>query len=91
MEEDSPVPLQGIVEVDETRIGGVHQKTPAAPTGRTGTPITAKSITRRRVGLGISHTNTIESVWSLFKRSVVGTITRRLGCPCKRSAEEERS
>jgi transposase-like protein len=133
MEEDSPVPLQGIVEVDETWIGGVHQKSAADRTGREKKKLVLGAISRdgevrlvmkggkgregkrsyqgfvkdvvgdnaeyifsdsdsswgemtdwntkhRKVDhstdewvRGIVHTNTIESVWSLFKRSVVGT------------------
>lgn len=133
MEEDSPVPLQGIVEVDETWIGGVHQKTETDRTGRGKKKLVLGAIARdgevrlvmkggkgregkrsyqgfvkdivgddaeyifsdsdsswgemtdwntkhRKVDhhadewvRGIVHTNTIESVWSLFKRSVVGT------------------
>jgi len=133
MEDDSPVPLQGIVEVDETWIGGVHRKTTKDPSGRSNKKLVLGAIARdgevrlvmkagkgreskasyrkfvkdvvddgaeyiftdsdyswgdmtdwntkhRKVDhsadewvRGIVHTNTIESVWSLFKRSVVGT------------------
>ncbi|HEY5707826.1 MAG TPA: IS1595 family transposase [Solirubrobacterales bacterium] len=133
MEDDSPVPLQGIVEVDETWIGGVHRKTTEDRSGRSKKKLVLGAIARdgevrlvmrsggaretkasyrkfvkdvvgddaeyiftdsdyswgdmtdwntkhRKVDhstdewvRGIVHTNTIESVWSLFKRSVVGT------------------
>jgi transposase-like protein len=133
MEDGSPVPLGGIVEVDETWIGGVHHKTPQDPSGRTNKKLVLGAIARdgevrlvmrsgkgretkasyrkfvkdvvgddaeyiftdsdyswgdmtdwntkhRKVDhgadewvRGLVHTNTIESVWSLFKRSVVGT------------------
>jgi transposase-like protein len=133
MEEDSPVPLEGIVEVDETWIGGVHRKTVEDRSGRSKKKLVLGAIARdgevrlmmkagkgretkasyrkfvkdvvgddaeyiftdsdyswgdmtdwntkhRKVDhsadewvRGIVHTNTIESVWSLFKRSVVGT------------------
>ena len=133
MEDDSPVPLEGIVEVDETWIGGVHRKSRDDPSGRTRKKLVLGAISRdgelrlvmrggsgretkasykgfvkdvvgddaeyiftdsdsswgemtdwntkhRKVDhstdewvRGIVHTNTIESVWSLFKRSVVGT------------------
>jgi hypothetical protein len=133
MEDGSPVPLEGIVEVDETWIGGVHRKTPTDRSGRSKKKLVLGAIARdgevrlmmkagkgretkasyrkfvkdvvgddaeyiftdsdyswgdmtdwntkhRKVDhsadewvRGIVHTNTIESVWSLFKRSVVGT------------------
>jgi transposase-like protein len=136
MEDGSPVPLSGIVEADETWIGGVHHKTPKDPSGRAKKKLVLGAISRdgelrlvmrpgngretkasyrqfikdvvgddaeyiftdsdaswgemtswkpdgtkhRKVDhsadewvRGIVHTNTIESVWSLFKRSVVGT------------------
>lgn len=133
MEDDSPVPLEGIVEVDETWIGGVHHKTKENPSGKGRKKLVLGAIARdgevrlvmkggkgregkasyqgfvkdvvgddaeyifsdsdsswgemtdwntkhRKVNhlekewvRGIVHTNTIESVWSLFKRSVVGT------------------
>jgi transposase-like protein len=133
MEEDSPVPLQGIVEVDETWVGGVHHKTKDDPSGRSRKKLVLGAVARdgevrlvMRAGKGregkdsyrtfvkkmvddkaeaifsdsdpnwgdmtdwdtvhrkvdhskdewvrgIVHTNTIENVWSLFKRSVVGT------------------
>jgi transposase-like protein len=133
MEEDSPVPLEGIVEVDETWIGGVHRKSKDDPSGRSRKKLVLGAVQRdgevrlvmrggkdretktsykgfvkdvvgddaeyiftdsdsswgemtdwntkhRKVDhgadewvRGLVHTNTIESVWSLFKRSVVGT------------------
>ncbi len=133
MEEDSPVPLEGIVEVDETWIGGVHHKTAKDRSGRSKKKLVLGAIARdgevrlvmrsgpgretkvsyrqfvkdvvgddaeyiftdsdyswgdmtdwntkhRKVDhrreewvRGLVHTNTVESVWSLFKRSVVGT------------------
>lgn len=133
MEDDSPVPLEGIVEVDETWVGGVHRKTRQDPSGRSRKKLVLGAVQRdgevrlvmrggegretkgsykgfvkdvvgdeaeyiftdsdsswgemtdwntkhRKVDhsadewvRGIVHTNTIESVWSLFKRSVVGT------------------
>lgn len=133
MEEDSPVPLDGIVEIDETWIGGVHRKSKEDPSGRSRKKLVLGAVSRdgelrlvMRAGKGretkdsyrkfvkdmvddkaeaiftdsdanwgdmtdwdtvhrkvdhssdewvrgIVHTNTIESVWSLFKRSVVGT------------------
>ncbi len=133
MEDDSPVPLKGIVEVDETWIGGVHNKTASDRSGRSRKKLVLGAISRdgevrlvMRAGKGrenktsyrgfvkdvvgddaeyiftdsdynwgdmtdwntkhkkvdhskdewvrgIVHTNTIESVWSLFKRSVIGT------------------
>jgi len=133
MEDDSPVPLEGIVEVDETWIGGIHRKTAEDRSGRSKKKLVLGAIARdgevrlmmkagksretkasyrkfvkdvvgddaeyiftdsdyswgdmndwntkhRKVDhsadewvRGIVHTNTIESVWSLFKRSVVGT------------------
>ena len=136
MEEDSPVPLEGIVEADETWIGGLHHKTRQEPWALSQEAIVLGAIARdgevrlvmapwgsreskasyrrfikmlsatrpstiftdsdsswgemtswkpdgtkhRKVDhgdnewvRGIVHTNTIEGVWSLFKRSVVGT------------------
>lgn len=133
MEDDAPVPLKGIVEVDETWIGGVHKKTKDNPSGNRKKKLVLGAIARdgelrlvmrggpgregkkayqsfvkkvvddkaeyifsdsdsswgemtdwdtkhRKVDhnadewvRGLVHTNTIESVWSLFKRSVVGT------------------
>ena len=135
MEDDAPVPLEGIVEVDETWIGGVHRKTAKDRSAareedaraRALSPAMAKlRLDHARMGQGretkasyrgfvkdvvgddaeyiftdsdyilgrhddwntkhrkvdhstdewvrgIVHTNTIEGVWSLFKRSVVGT------------------
>lgn len=133
MEEDSPVPLDGIVEIDETWIGGRHRKSDEDRSGRARKKLVLGAVSRdgdlrlvMRAGKGregkdsyrkfvkemvddkaeaifsdsdpnwgdmtdwdtvhrkvdhisdewvrgIVHTNTIESVWSLFKRSVVGT------------------
>ena len=130
MEDGSPVPLSGIVEIDETWIGGraaaskgseVQQvdgagrrsnaaarfalrsakdraESPKSPTGASSkTPLTRRPSSssptpttpgtndrlehqapqgrsrREEWVRGIVHTNTIEGVWSLFKRSVVGT------------------
>lgn len=132
MEEDSPVPLRGIVEIDETWIGGLKRQRKgesnrankkmvlgAVSRGgevrfemRGGAGRESKASYRRFVEgnvhgeveliltdsdsswgdmndfdtahekvdhsreewvRGIVHTNTIEGVWSLFKRSVVGT------------------
>ncbi len=131
MEEDSPVPLEGIVEVDETWIGGKrkgsggrwrdHKTMILGAVERGGEvrlevrdgpgreskvsyrgfvkdqvdekaefiftdsdyswgDMTTWNTKHRKVDhgreewvRGIVHTNTIEGVWSLFKRSVVGT------------------
>jgi transposase-like protein len=131
MEEDSPVPLDGIVEVDETWIGGKRKgsgtrwrehktmilgaverggelrlevrKGPGAESKASYRgfvkdavddkaefiftdsdyswgDMTTWDTKHRKVDhgreewvRGIVHTNTIEGVWSLFKRSVVGT------------------
>ncbi|HEY8809328.1 MAG TPA: IS1595 family transposase [Solirubrobacterales bacterium] len=131
MEEDSPVPLRGIVEIDETWIGGkhrrykgkakdnksmvlgaiqrdgdlrlevrkgpgreskvsyrgfvenvVHDKAKFIFTDSDSSwgEMTDWDTTHRKVNhreeewvRGIVHTNTIEGVWSLLKRSVVGT------------------
>ncbi|HET7443815.1 MAG TPA: IS1595 family transposase [Solirubrobacterales bacterium] len=131
MEEDSPVPLKGIVEIDETWIGGYQRRSKGTPTSnkkmvlgaisrggevrfemREGPGLKSKVTYRSFVEAnvdgrteliltdsanswgdmndfdtahekvdhsreewvrGIVHTNTIEGVWSLFKRSVVGT------------------
>jgi len=132
MEEDSPVPLKGIVELDETWIGG-HKKRVKGESQRSNKKMVLGAIERGgelrleiRTGAfresggsykdfvkdhvaddakmivtdsdrswgdqsdadtahekidhrndewvrGIVHTNTVESVWSLLKRSVVGT------------------
>jgi transposase-like protein len=131
MEEDSPVPLKGIVEVDETWIGGRrrgsgvrwrdHKKMILGAVSRGGevrlevrdgpgqeSKVSYRSFVETNVDgkteliltdsdsswgdmndfdtahekvdhskeewvRGIVHTNTIEGVWSLFKRGVVGT------------------
>ncbi len=131
MEDGSPVPLQGIVEIDETWIGGKHRRSKGKAKdnksmvlgaierggsvrlevrkgpGRESKvsyrgfvedavddkaefiftdsdsswgEMTDWDTTHRKVNhrseewvRGIVHTNTIEGVWSLFKRSVVGT------------------
>lgn len=132
MEEDSPVPLRGIVEIDETWIGGRKRRV-KGESGRTNKTMVLGAVERGgdirlevRKGKGreskasyrsfvydhvddkaefvftdsdyawgdmttwdrkhkkvdhgreewvrgIVHTNTVEGVWSLFKRSVVGT------------------
>jgi transposase-like protein len=132
MEEDSPVPLEGIVEIDETWIGGKRQERPgsspwdskamvmgaverggdvrlmlqARPDRKTRAAYHAfvetavadeatdlytdsaaswgdlsdENTSHKKVNhhneewvRAQVHTNTIEGVWSLFKRSVVGT------------------
>ncbi len=133
MEEDSPVPLMGIVEIDETYIGGRRRKKSKHDSGRGHKSMVLGAVERggdlrlevrkgpgresrisyrgfvkevvddkapflfsdsdsswgemtdwdtkhRKVDhskeewvRGIVHTNTIEGVWSLFKRSVIGT------------------
>jgi transposase-like protein len=136
MEEDSPVPLRGIVEIDETWVGGRHRKSEQDRSGRNRKSMVLGAVQRdgelrlevrkgpgreskvsyrgfvkdavgsdaemiftdsdsswgelsswkvkgtkhRKVDhskeewvRGIVHTNTIENVWSLLKRSVVGT------------------
>lgn len=131
MEEDSPVPLRGIVEIDETWIGGRrrgsgvrwrdHKKMILGAVSRGGevrlevregpgqeSKVSYRSFVETNVDgkteliltdsdsswgdmndfdtahekvdhskeewvRGIVHTNTIEGVWSLFKRGVVGT------------------
>lgn len=132
MEEDSPVPLEGIVEIDETWIGG-HKRKRKGESSRSNKSMVLGAVERdgslrlevregpgreskvsyrsfvkdnvadraefiftdsdyswgdmttwdtkhRKVDhgreewvRGIVHTNTIEGIWSLFKRSVVGT------------------
>ncbi len=132
MEDGSPVPLKGIVEIDETWVGG-YRRTPKGQSGRANKSMVLGAIerggelrlevrkgpgresrvsyrgfvkdavddkaefiftdsdrswgemtdwdtTHRKVDhaseewvRGIVHTNTIEGVWSLFKRSVIGT------------------
>jgi transposase-like protein len=136
MEEDSPVPLRGIVEIDETWIGGKHRLKKQGESNRARksmvlgavqrdgelrlevregpgreSKVSYRSFVKDTVGdsaemiftdsdsswgeltswkangtkhrkvdhskeewvRGIVHTNTIEGVWSLLKRSVVGT------------------
>lgn len=133
MEDGSPVPLQGIVEIDETWIGGRHRKNAKDTFGRARKSMVLGAIERgdelrlevrkgpgreskvsyrsfvkdavddkaefiftdsdsswgdmtdwntkhRKVDhgsdewvRGIVHTNTVEGVWSLFKRSVIGS------------------
>lgn len=132
MEDDSPVPLKGIVEIDETWVGGLKRKR-KGESNRSNKKMVLGAVARggevrfeMRAGAGresagsyrkfvegnidgraellltdsdsswgdmndfntahekvdhskeewvrgIVHTNTIEGVWSLFKRSVVGT------------------
>jgi transposase-like protein len=132
MEEDSPVPLKGIVEIDETWVGGLKRQR-KGESNRSNKKMVLGAISRggevrfeMRGGIGreskdsyrkfvegnvdgraeliltdsdsswgdmndfntahekvdhskeewvrgVVHTNTIEGVWSLFKRSVVGT------------------
>jgi transposase-like protein len=131
MEEESPIPLRGIVEVDETFVGGRRSDTGQGPWankvmvlgavergGRVRLRVEGRGVTPNRKNLhrfvkdaihddaeaihtdsqrgyrGIAdhntrhevvshraeewvradvHTNTVEGVWSLLKRSVVGT------------------
>ncbi len=131
MEEDSPVPLQGIVEIDETWVGGQQKRSKGTATSNKSMVLGAISRggeirlevregpgrqskvsyqsfvasnvngltemiftdsdsswgdmtdwdtkhekvdhSREEWARGLVHTNSIEGVWSLFKRSVVGT------------------
>lgn len=76
MEEANPAPLKGTVEVDETYIGGHRRYVGRGyKTNKTMVlgAIERGGNVRLRVERGDVHTNSVEGVWSLFKRSVVGS------------------